>query len=53
MCSDYAIETSMAGPIQSSALLKNEGKTLPLAEGGAGTVAVIGPNANYSEGDTG
>ena len=55
VCSDDAIATSMDGPIQSSALLKNDNKTLPLSLSpvATGTVAVIGPNANYSEGDTG
>ena len=42
-----------AGPIQSSALLKNLQHTLPFSTAGAGTVSVTGPNANYSEGDTG
>ena len=110
VCSDYAIATSIDGPIQSSALLKNDDKVrhlqhdfrpfctscsatylprnpqptrraprstwwpcgldadrclrsdvatdsrpqaLPLAAATAGTVAVIGPNAQYSQGDTG
>lgn len=53
ICNEYAIETSMAGPIQSSALLKNIGSALPLSTAGAGTVSVTGPVANYSEGDTG
>ena len=53
ICTDYAIQTSLDGTIQSAALLKNDGKTLPLAASSAGTIAVIGPNANYSEGDTG
>ena len=51
ICNEYAIDTSMAGPIQSSALLKNIGSTLPLSATGAGTVSVTGPNANYSEGE--
>jgi hypothetical protein len=53
ICSEYAIATSMDGPRQSSALLKNVAHTLPLSSDGAGTVSVTGPNANYSEGDTG
>jgi pre-mRNA-splicing factor SYF2/beta-D-xylosidase 4 len=53
ICTDYAIQTSMDGMIQSAALLKNDGKTLPLAAATAGTIAVIGPNGNYSEGDAG
>lgn len=49
VCSDEAIATSMQGTIQSAALLKNIGNSLPLLTGaGAGQVAVIGPNANYS-----
>ena len=40
--------------VQSAALLKNLDKTLPLAPGtGAGTIAVIGPLANYSEANAG
>jgi beta-glucosidase-like glycosyl hydrolase len=53
ICTDYAIQTSMNGMIQSAALLKNDDKTLPLAGATAGTIAVIGPNGNYSSGDTG
>jgi len=51
ICSDYAVATSMDGPRQSATLLKNSGKTLPLAPGGS--FAVLGPNANLSESDTG
>jgi beta-D-xylosidase 4 len=51
ICSDYAIETSMDGARQSAALLKNVGNTLPLSSGGS--FAVLGPNANLSESDTG
>ena len=32
-CSDYAIELSNNGPVQSTAMLKNDAKTLPLAAG--------------------
>eukprot|EP00729_Bicosta_minor_P001353 gene1353-22714_t len=39
ICTDYAIDTSLDGVVQSSALLKNDAKTLPLAAGSAGTVA--------------
>eukprot|EP00935_MAST-01C_sp_MAST-1C-sp1_P002246 g2246.t1 len=54
ICTDFAIETSIAGMVQSAALLKNLDKTLPLAPGtGAGTIAVIGPLANYSEANAG
>ena len=53
ICSDYAIALSQDGATQSAALLKNAGGALPLAAGTAGTVAVIGPNANYSQGDAG
>ena len=49
ICTEGAIALSMQGTIQSAALLKNANRTLPLPVGaGAGTVAVIGPNANYS-----
>ena len=37
--------------MQSTALLKNDAATLPLAAS-VGTVAVIGPNANLSRSDT-
>eukprot|EP01052_Picozoa_sp_SAG31_P045189 SAG31_NODE_8158_length_1507_cov_0.975142_2_plen_209_part_01 len=53
ICSDYAFTLSQDGPAQSSALLKNTGKTLPLSSASVGTVAVIGPNANLSESDSG
>ena len=49
ICTEDAIAISMQGTIQSAALLKNANQTLPLLLGaGAGKVAVIGPNANYS-----
>ena len=50
ICSDYAIDLSNNGPVQSTAMLKNDAKTLPLAAG-TKTVAVIGPNANLSRSD--
>ena len=54
ICSPYAIATSMAGPIQSSALLKNTNSTLPFTSTIAtGSFAVVGPNANLSESDSG
>ena len=53
ICTEYAVQTSMDGVVQSAALLKNDGKRLPFAAAAAGTIAVIGPNGNYSEGDTG
>ena len=53
ICTDHAIATSMDGLVQSATLLKNTGKTLPLVAATVGTVAVIGPNGNYSEGDAG
>jgi hypothetical protein len=52
VCSDYAIELSNDGPIQSSALIKNADKTLPLSDT-VKTVAVIGPNFNLSKADVG
>ena len=51
VCSDYAKALSNDGPVQSSALLKNVGGTLPLAAS-TKTVAIIGPNANLSKADT-
>ena len=53
ICSDYAFQLSQDGPAQSSALLKNVDNVLPLSAAGAGSIAVIGPNANYSQGDAG
>ena len=53
ICSDFAFTLSQDGPAQSSALLKNLGKALPLLKSTVGTVAVIGPNANLSESDSG
>jgi hypothetical protein len=55
VCTDASIATSQQGVIQSAALLKNDGKTLPLTPfgigaAGAGQIAVVGPNANYSFG---
>ena len=50
ICSDYAIELSNNGPVQSTAMLKNDASTLPLAAS-TKTVAVIGPNANLSRSD--
>ncbi len=53
ICSDYAKALAQDGPRQASTLLKNIGGALPLSASTAGTVAVIGPNANYSQGDAG
>lgn len=53
ICTDYAIQTSMDGVVQSAALFKNDGKTLPLSAATAGTIAVIGPNINISYSDAG
>jgi hypothetical protein len=61
ICTEYAIETSLQGVVQSSTLLKNVKQRLPFhapsaadANGGGGVqFAVIGPNANYSQGDAG
>ena len=50
ICSDYALELSNNGPVQSSALLKNTGHRLPL-DHTTPTIAIIGPNTNYSKGD--
>lgn len=53
MHADYAIATSMDGPIQSATLIKNEQKALPLDGATAGKIAVIGPTAGLSQGDAG
>ena len=57
VCTDFAIATSMAGAVQSCALLKNANaggkKALPLDPTTVGTVAVMGPLAEYSEATTG
>jgi len=53
VCSSYAVDLSNNGPVQSSALLKNDANTMPLKPTGAGTVAVIGPNWNLSKADAG
>jgi len=50
VCSQYAIDLSNDGPIQSSALLKNLDSALPLGTGKQ-TIAVIGPNADLSKSD--
>eukprot|EP01048_Picozoa_sp_COSAG05_P005653 COSAG05_NODE_342_length_11038_cov_5.604662_6_plen_415_part_00 len=50
ICSDYALALSENGPVQSTAMLKNADKALPLAAS-TKTVAVIGPNANLSKSD--
>jgi len=49
VCSQYALDLSNNGPVQSAALLKNDG-TLPLAAS-PGSVAVLGPNALLSQSD--
>ena len=53
ICNQYSFDLSQDGPAQSSALLKNTAKALPLEASSVGTVAVIGPNANLSESDSG
>ena len=50
VCSEYALDLSNNGPVQSSTLIKNDG-TLPLTSNAAETVAVIGPNSNLSKSD--
>jgi beta-glucosidase-like glycosyl hydrolase len=51
VCTDEATATSLQGVIQGAALLKNSRNALPLAPGaGAGTIALVGPNGNYSFG---
>ncbi len=53
ICNQYSFDLSQDGPAQSSSLLKNDKKTLPLAASSCGTVAVIGPTGNLSESDSG
>ena len=48
ICTDEAIAVSMQGVIQGATLLKNSQNALPLTTHGAGNIAVLGPNANYS-----
>jgi beta-D-xylosidase 4 len=50
VCSDYATDLSANGPVQSSALIKNDGSALPLSKS-TKTVAIIGPNSNLSKAD--
>merc|ERR1711924_489080 len=50
VCSDYALALSHNGPVRSTAMLKNDAQTLPLASSKL-KVAVIGPNANLSKSD--
>jgi pre-mRNA-splicing factor SYF2/beta-D-xylosidase 4 len=52
VCSDYAIALSQDGVTQSSALLKNIKRTLPLTKGAAQHIAVIGPTAMLSKSDS-
>ena len=53
ICSQYSFDLSQDGPAQSSSLLKNDAKTLPLSASSAGTVAVIGPTSTLAESDSG
>lgn len=43
----------MDGVVQSATLIKNSAKALPLSADTAGTIAVIGPNAQLSQSDAG
>ena len=49
VCSEESIALAEDGAVQGATLLKNAGRTLPLAAGKTKSVAVIGPNANLSE----
>ena len=49
VCTDYSKGLANAGAAQGASLLKNVQATLPLDAAKAGTVAVIGPNANLSK----
>jgi hypothetical protein len=53
ICSDYAVELARDGATQGAVLIKNAASRLPLSAAKAGTVAVIGPNANLSSLDSG
>ena len=48
VCTDYGRKLGREGARQASVLLKNDGGRLPLSPATAGTVAVVGPNANLS-----
>ena len=50
ICSDYSTSLSYNGPVQSTAMLKNDAKALPLSTA-TKKVAIIGPNANLSHSD--
>ena len=50
VCSTYATELADNGPVQSTAMLKNEGNALPLTAA-TKTVAIIGPNSDLSKSD--
>ena len=51
ICSDYALALSENGLVQSTAMLKNADKALPLAASTKTVAVVIGPNANLSKSD--
>ena len=51
LCRPETLETALDGVAQAATLLKNEKGALPLPA--AGSVAVIGPNANLSRNDAG
>eukprot|EP00035_Acanthoeca_spectabilis_P021740 m.439948 g.439948 ORF g.439948 m.439948 type:complete len:893 (-) comp18447_c0_seq1:44-2722(-) len=53
ICSEESIAVSMEGPRQSATLIKNENSALPLSAASAGSVFVVGPNANLSQADAG
>eukprot|EP00931_Biecheleriopsis_adriatica_P051458 TRINITY_DN29844_c0_g1_i2.p1 TRINITY_DN29844_c0_g1~~TRINITY_DN29844_c0_g1_i2.p1 ORF type:complete len:805 (+),score=148.68 TRINITY_DN29844_c0_g1_i2:44-2416(+) len=53
ICSDLSQELSHDAVSQSATLLKNLKSTLPFHRDAVGTVAVIGPNAQLSESDSG
>jgi beta-glucosidase-like glycosyl hydrolase len=49
VCSQHSKAVAWDGPVQSSALIKNTGNTLPLSAGARLNIAVIGPNSNLSQ----
>lgn len=49
VCSDFSIDLSHDGLVQSATLLKNDGDTLPLSAKEAGSIVVIGPNSELGQ----
>jgi len=49
VCSDYSIDLSHDGLVQSATLLKNDASTLPLDTKDTSSIVVIGPNAELGQ----